>query len=80
MTATLLPWPKLALCTALIGLAGPALTRYGDVIARLAGLSPSWISIVLLATASSLPELFTGISAVTVANAPNIAVGDALGS
>lgn len=34
----------------------------------------------LLATATSLPELVTGISAVTVANAPNIAVGDVLGS
>jgi len=80
MTATLLPWLKFAVCTALIGLAGPALTRYGDVIARLTGLSRSWVGLVLLATATSLPELFTGISAVTVADAPNIAVGDALGS
>ena len=80
MTATLLPWLKFAVCTALIGLAGPALTRYGDVIARLTGFSRSWVGLVLLATATSLPELFTGISAVTVADAPNIAVGDALGS
>jgi cation:H+ antiporter len=36
--------------------------------------------LVLLATATSLPELFTGVSAVTAADAPNIAVGDALGS
>jgi cation:H+ antiporter len=34
----------------------------------------------LLAAVTSLPELATGISAVTVAAAPNIAVGDALGS
>lgn len=27
-----------------------------------------------------MPELATGISALTVANAPNIAIGDALGS
>jgi cation:H+ antiporter len=80
MTATLLPWLKFAVCAALIGVAGPALTRYGDVIARLTGLSRSWIGLVLLATATSLPELFTGLSAVTVAEAPNIAVGDALGS
>lgn len=80
MTAALLPWLKFALCTALIGLAGPALTHHGDVIARLTGLSRSWVGLVLLATATSLPELFTGISAVTVADAPNIAVGDALGS
>jgi cation:H+ antiporter len=80
MTATLLPWLKFALCVALIGLAGPVLTQYGDIIARLTGLSRSWIGLVLLATATSLPELFTGVSAVAAAGAPNIAVGDALGS
>lgn len=52
----------------------------GDAIARLTGLSRSWIGLVLFATATSLPELFTGISAVRVADAPNIAVGDMLGS
>lgn len=76
----LLPWLKFAACTAFIGSAGPVPVRYGDVIARRTGLSRSWIGLVLLATATSLPELFTGISAVTVAAAPNIAVGDALGS
>lgn len=80
MTATLLPWLKFAICAAMIGAAGPALVHYGDIIARLTGLSRTWIGLVLLATATSLPELFTGISAVTIAAAPNIAVGDALGS
>jgi cation:H+ antiporter len=80
MTAILVPWLEFAFCAALIGMAGPLLTHYGDVIARLTGLSRSWIGLMLLATATSLPELFTGISSVTVAAAPNIAVGDALGS
>jgi cation:H+ antiporter len=80
VTAALLPWLKFAACAALIGIAGPALAYYGDIIARLTGLSRTWIGLILLATATSLPELFTGISAVTVAAAPNIAVGDALGS
>lgn len=80
MTMTILPWFKFAVCAALIGLAGPALIRNGDVIARLTGISRSWIGLVLIATATSLPELFTGISAVAAADAPNIAVGDALGS
>ncbi len=73
-------WSKFAVCAALVGMAGPVLTRYGDVIARKTGLSRTWIGLVLLATATSLPELFTGLSAVSVAAAPNIAVGDALGS
>ena len=80
MTAMLLPWLKFAVCVVMIGVAGPALTRYSDAIARLTGLSRTWVGLVLLAAATSLPELSTGISAVTVADAPNIAVGDALGS
>jgi cation:H+ antiporter len=80
MIALLLPWLEFALCAVLIAMAGPVLTQYGDIIARLTGLSRSWIGLILLATATSLPELFTGMSAVMVAGAPNIAVGDALGS
>lgn len=73
-------WAKFAICVAVIAVAGPALSRYGDVIARRTGLSRGWVGLVLLATATSLPELFAGVSAVTTAGAPNIAVGDALGS
>lgn len=80
MTPMALAWAKLAVCAALIGVAGPALTRYGAIIATRTGISRTWIGLILLATATSIPELFTGISAVTVASAPNIAVGDALGS
>ena len=75
-----LPWLQFAGCAAIIAYAGSALTRYGEEIADLTGLSRSWIGLVLLATATSLPELFTGVSAITLADAPNIALGDALGS
>lgn len=67
MTATTLVWIKFGVCAALIGFAGPVLVRYGDIIARRTGVSRTWIGLVLLATATSLPELFTGVSAVTVA-------------
>lgn len=80
MTAMTAAWGKFAICVALIAVAGPALARYGEIIAQKTGLSRSWVGLLLLATATSLPELFTGVSAVTAANAPNIAVGDALGS
>ena len=73
-------WGKLLVCMALIAVAGPALARYGDAIAERTGLSRGWVGLLLLATATSLPELVTGLSAVTAAGAPNIAVGDALGS
>ncbi len=80
MTAIATIWLQFALCASLIGLAGYQLSRYGDVIARQTGMSGSWVGMALLATVTSLPELATGISSVTVANAPNLAVGDALGS
>jgi cation:H+ antiporter len=73
-------WLQFALCAALIGYAGYQLSRYGDAIAQRTGLSGSWIGLALLATVTSLPELATGITSVTVAHAPNLAVGDALGS
>lgn len=73
-------WIELLFCLSIIGYAGYLLSRYGDIIAEKSGVSASWIGLILLSTATSLPELVTGISAVTVANAPNIAVGDVLGS
>lgn len=73
-------WLQFLLCAALIGFAGYQLSRYAEVIAHRTGLSGSWIGLALLATVTSLPELATGITSVTVANAPNLALGDALGS
>lgn len=76
----LIVWLQFAACLLAIGMAGPVIVRSGETIARLTGLSFSWAGLILLATATSLPELFTGVSSVSLANAPNIAMGDALGS
>jgi cation:H+ antiporter len=73
-------WLSLAACLAVIGVAGVRLSRYGDIIAEKTGLSRGWVGLILLATVTSLPELVTGLSAVTAARAPDIAVGDILGS
>ncbi|OYY45076.1 MAG: cation transporter [Gallionellales bacterium 35-53-114] len=73
-------WLQLLLCLAVIAYAGYFLSRFGDIIAEKSGISASWIGLVLLSTATSLPELVTGISAVSFASAPDIAVGDVLGS
>ena len=73
-------WVQFAVCIALIGVAGVQLTRYGDVIADKTGIGGSWIGLVLIATVTSLPELASGISAVTIANVPDIAVGNVLGA
>ena len=73
-------WLEFAVCGALILFSGSRLSQYGDMLAEKTGMGRTWIGIILLATITSLPELATGISAVTVAAAPNIAVGDVLGS
>ncbi len=76
----LLAWAQFLAVSASIGFAGYHLSRSADRIASHTGLSGSWIGLVLVATVTSLPELATGITAVTIAQAPNVAVGNALGS
>jgi len=68
------------LATAVIGVAGYQLSRYGDVIAERTGVGRTLIGVVMVAVVTSLPELASGVSAVAVAHVPNIAIGDALGS
>lgn len=75
-----LDWFQLAICALTIAYAGAKLTRLADAIGEKTGMSGSWVGLLLLAAVTSLPELATGISAVRVADAPNIALGDVLGS
>lgn len=80
VTAAWVHWLQLSACAALIFVAGTRLSRYGDVIARRTGLGGGWIGLVLVATVTSLPELVTGVTSVTIANVPDIAVGNVLGA
>jgi cation:H+ antiporter len=80
MTDVLAAWIQFAAALVLIGYGGTALSRYGDVIADKTGLGGTWIGIALLATVTSVPELVTGVSAVRLADKPDIAVGTVLGS
>lgn len=73
-------WLQFVLCTAAIVFSGIRLSRYGDIIAEKSGLGRVWIGVVLMASVTSLPELVTGISSVAIENAPDIAVGDVVGS
>ncbi len=80
MSSLWLIWAQLALCAGAIAVAGTLLSRYADVIADKTGWSGAWVGLVLLATVTSLPELATGISSVTLADAPDVAVGNVLGA
>ena len=71
---------QFALCAALIAGAGFVLSRSADRLAEIHGWGRGWVGLALLATVTSLPELASGISAVTLVQAPNLAVGNALGA
>ncbi len=73
-------WLQFLGATAVIGVAGYQLSRYGDVIAERTGLGRTLIGVIMVATVTSLPELVAGVSAAAIALVPNIAIGDALGS
>lgn len=73
-------WLSFIICTSVIVYSGTKLAKYGDIIAEKTGLGRTWIGIVLMASVTSLPELVTGISSVTFADVPDIAVGDIMGS
>jgi cation:H+ antiporter len=73
-------WVQFAATALVIVLAGVRLARYGDVLGERTGLGRSWIGVVLLAATTSLPELFTGFGATALADLPDIALGDVLGS
>ncbi len=76
----LLVWGEFGVALLLIAASGSRLARYGDIIADRTGMGGTWIGLILVATVTSLPELITGVSAVVLAHAPDIAVGQLLGS
>lgn len=72
-------WLIFVVCATAIVLAGVRLARDGDVIALRTGLGGAWIGAILVAGATSLPEIATAIFAVRVGTA-SLAVGDLFGS
>jgi cation:H+ antiporter len=70
----------LVACALAIAVAGWSVVAAADAIGEKAGLGRAFLGMILIATITSLPELSTGISAVTIARSPDIAVGDVVGS
>jgi cation:H+ antiporter len=63
----------------LLVVAGTVQTRAADAVAELTGLGRLWVGSLLLAAATSLPELATDVSAVRI-GAADLAAGDLFGS
>ncbi|MEW6245085.1 MAG: sodium:calcium antiporter [Nitrospirota bacterium] len=74
-----LTWGLFALSAVAIVFAGTKLSQYGDRIAELTGLGRLWIGVLLMAAATSLPEVFTTMSA-GLLHAPDLAAGDLFGA
>jgi cation:H+ antiporter len=70
---------EFAVCAAVIVVAGTVLTKCADTIAEVTKLGRLLVGSVLLAGATSLPELTVDISAIRL-GAPDLAIGDLLGS
>lgn len=73
-------WLQLLAAAGFILLASNFLAKSADIIALRTGLGRSVIGVVLLATATSLPELSTGVGAIAIVDNPDLAAGDAFGS
>jgi cation:H+ antiporter len=73
-------WLQFVIIAGAITFSGSRLSKYGDVLAEKTGMGRTWLGLVVLAAVTSLPELATGVSAVRWVQAPDITVGDLLGS
>ncbi len=72
-------WIIFLFSAALIVFAAMQLAKYGDVIAVRTGLGGMFIGVILLAGATSLPEVLTTISSLSQ-GVPNLAAGNLFGS
>ena len=79
MDATVL-WIQLAAAAGVILLAAQFMAQSADTIAIRTGLGRTFVGVVMLATATSLPELGTGVSSIALLDEPDLAAGDAFGS
>jgi cation:H+ antiporter len=75
-----LVWLKLVVCVLIVLFAGRNVARYGDIIAERTGMGRVWMGVIAIAAITSLPELFTGISAVTIVKAPDLTIGNLIGA
>lgn len=73
-------WLKLVICVLIVLFAGRNVARYGDIIAERTGMGRVWMGVIAIAAITSLPELFTGISAVTIVKAPDLTIGNLIGA
>ncbi|MQY69281.1 MAG: sodium:calcium antiporter [Firmicutes bacterium] len=76
----ILLWLKFIITALIIIFSGIRLCHYGDQIAQRTGLTRAWIGIILIAAITSLPEVVTSLGAALMVRAPDLALGNLMGS
>jgi cation:H+ antiporter len=66
--------------SAFVVLAGIGLAKYGDELAESTGWGKLWVGTLLVATATSLPEVTVNIAAVWLEGSPGLALGNVFGA
>ena len=79
MTIILL-WLQLAAAAGIILVMAHFMASAADVIAEKTGLGRSFVGVVMLASATSLPELGAGVGSIVFVGEVDLAAGDAFGS
>ena len=74
-----LPLAAFILIGGIVFISGTRLTRHADAVAGTSALGRLWIGTLLLAASTSLPELTTDVAAAAL-RAPNLGIGDLMGS
>lgn len=73
-------WGQFLIAASFIIFAGIKLTTYGDILSERLNLGHAFIGAVLIGWSTSLPELVLSIGTAVYAQAPNITMGNVLGS
>jgi len=74
------PWGQLVIAACMVIIAGSQLSRYGNTLSQKLRLGQAWVGLVFMAFATTLPELFTSTAAAGIEKAPNLSIGNNLGS
>jgi cation:H+ antiporter len=73
-------WIIFLLAAIAVLISGQKLTKAGDELAEVTGMSRGFVGVILLGFVTSLPELVSTISATVFVNAPDLALGNIFGS
>ena len=76
----LLTWGKFIFLLVIIYIFGTRATRSADIIAEKKKWAKVFMGAIFVSMVTSFPELATGISAVTLVDSPDMAIGEIFGS